>query len=175
LASGDQPEPLSRYPRTVSVGSLSKTVWGGLRVGWVRTGRQLRRRINTSAQLSVVSPSALDDLLAQEILGRLDGVLSRRKKRLRGNLQALETGLRALDGVAWTTPTGGMTLWLELTEIRARRVLDAAREQGLLLGAGDLFTPDGTDRRHIRIPFTATPGTLRLVASRLGAAMAQAR
>jgi DNA-binding transcriptional MocR family regulator len=175
LASGDQPEPLSRYPRTVSVGSLSKTVWGGLRVGWVRTGRQLRRRINTSAQLSVVSPSALDDLLAQEILGRLDGVLSRRKKRLRGNLQALETGLKALDGVAWTTPTGGMTLWLELTEVRARRVLEAARDQGLLLGAGDLFTPDGTDRRHIRIPFTATPSTLRLVASRLGSALEQAR
>ena len=42
LASGEQAEPLSRYPRTVSVGSLSKTVWGGLRVGWVRTGKQLR-------------------------------------------------------------------------------------------------------------------------------------
>jgi DNA-binding transcriptional MocR family regulator len=173
LASGDQPEPLSRYPRTVSVGSLSKTVWGGLRVGWVRTGRQLRRRINTAAQLSVTSPSALDDLLAQAILGRLDRVISRRKTRLRTNLAALEAGLKTLDGVAWPTPTGGMTLWLELTEVRARRVLETAREQGLLLGAGDLFTPDGTDRRHIRIPFTAPPATLRLVVARLGTALAQ--
>jgi DNA-binding transcriptional MocR family regulator len=61
-----------------------------------------------------------------------------------------------------------MTLWLELTETRARRVLDAARERSLLLGAGDLFTPDATDRRHIRIPFTAPPATLRLVVARLG-------
>ncbi len=79
-------------------------------------------------------------------------MISRRRTRLRANLAALETGLRTLDGVAWPTPTGGMTLWLELTETRARRVLEAAREHGLLLGAGDLFTPDGTDRRHIRIP-----------------------
>jgi DNA-binding transcriptional MocR family regulator len=173
LASGKQADPLSRYPRTVSVGSLSKTVWGGLRVGWVRTGRQLRRRINTAAQLSVTSPSALDDLLALAMLDRLDRVISRRKTRLRANLAALETGLKTVPGVAWATPTGGMTLWLELTDVRARRVLEAAREQGLLLGAGDLFTPDGTDRRHLRIPFTAPPATLRLVVARLTAAIAQ--
>ena len=173
LSSDDQPDPLSRHPRTVSVGSLSKTVWGGLRVGWVRTGRQLRRRINTSAQLSLTSPSALDDLLAQAILDRLDRVVARRKARLRTNLAALETGLRTLDGVAWSTPTGGMTLWLELTEVRSRRVLELARAQGLFLGAGDLFTPDRTDRRHVRIPFTAPPETLRLVVARLGDALAQ--
>ncbi|MEV4264355.1 PLP-dependent aminotransferase family protein [Kribbella sp. NPDC049584] len=173
LASGEQAEPLSRYPRTVSVGSLSKTVWGGLRVGWVRTGKQLRRRINTAAQLSVASPSALDDLLARAIVQKLDKVIGRRRTRLRANLAALETGLKTLHGVAWPTPTGGMTLWLELTETRARRVLEAAREQNLLLGSGDLFTPDGTDRRHIRIPFTAPPATLRLVVARLGDALAQ--
>src|SRR4051812_4663302 len=173
LASGEQAEPLSRYPRTVSVGSLSKTVWGGLRVGWVRTGKQLRRRINTAAQLSVASPSALDDLLARAIVPKLDKVISRRRTRLRANLAALEAGLKTLDGVAWPTPTGGMTLWLELTETRARRVLEAAREQNLLLGSGDLFTPEGTDRRHIRIPFTASPATLRLVVARLKEALAQ--
>jgi DNA-binding transcriptional MocR family regulator len=173
LSGGEQAEPLSRYPRTVSVGSLSKTVWGGLRVGWVRTGRQLRRRINTSAQLSITSPSALDDLLAQAMLDRLDHVVARRTARLRANLAALETGLRTLDGVAWATPTGGMTLWLELTELRSRRVLEVARGDGLLLGAGELFTPDHTDRRHIRIPFTAPPDTLRLVVARLGHAIAQ--
>ena len=173
LAGGEQAEPLSRYPRTVSVGSLSKTVWGGLRVGWVRTGKQLRRRINTAAQLSVVSPSALDDLLAQAIVQKLEEVISRRRTRLRANLAALEAGLQTLSGVAWPTPTGGMTLWLELTETRTRRVLEKAREQRLLLGAGDLFTPDGTDRRHIRIPFTAPPATLRLVVARLSEALAQ--
>ena len=52
-------------------------------------------------------------------------------------------------------------------------MLEAARGHGLLLGAGDLFTPEGTDRRHIRIPFTAPPATLRLVVARLGEALAQ--
>jgi DNA-binding transcriptional MocR family regulator len=79
-----------------------------------------------------------------------------------------------LDGVAWPTPTGGMTLWLELTELRTRRVLELAREERLLLGAGQLFTPDRTDRRHIRIPFTAPPDTLQLVVARLGRALAAA-
>jgi DNA-binding transcriptional MocR family regulator len=167
LADHEQAEPLSRLPRTVSVGSLSKTVWGGLRVGWVRSGRQLRRRMTTSAQLGITSPSALDELLADAILDRLDAIVRRRRTRLRANLAALETGLARLPGVAWTTPTGGMTLWLELTDQRARRVVDAARDVGLLLTAGHLFTPDGADRRHIRIPFAAPPDTLALVVDRL--------
>lgn len=167
LGPGEQADPLSRHPRTVSVGSLSKTVWGGLRVGWVRTGRQLRRRMAASAQLSITSPSALDELLAATILDRLDGIVRRRRARLRANLAALEKGLRQLPGVAWTTPTGGMTLWLELTDQRARRVVQEARRDGLLLGAGDMFSPGGADRRHIRIPFTATPDVLGLVVDRL--------
>ncbi len=171
LDSAEQPEPLSRYPRTIGVGSLSKTVWGGLRVGWVRTGRQLRRRINASAQLSITSPSALDDLLAQAILGRLDRIVSRRRTRLKANLAALQTGLRDLPGIAWAPPTGGMTLWLELTEQRPRRVLEQARAAGLLLASGDLFTPDGADRRHLRIPFTAPPDAMALVVERLGRAL----
>ncbi|MFC0623990.1 aminotransferase-like domain-containing protein [Kribbella deserti] len=175
LSASEQPPPLSRYPRTVSVGSLSKTVWGGLRVGWVRSGRQLRRRMTTTAQLNITSPSALDDLLAQALVDRLDQLVVRRRARLRANLAALETGLRTLPGVAWVTPTGGMTLWLELTELRSRRVLEIARRHGLLLSAGDLFTPDGTDRRHLRIPFTAPPETLRLVVDRLGQALTEAQ
>lgn len=168
LAEHEQAAALSRLPRTVSVGSLSKTVWGGLRVGWVRSGRQLRRRMTNSAQLSITSPSALDELLAGVILGRLPAIVRRRRSRLRANLSALEAGLARLPGVAWTTPTGGMTLWLELTEQRSRRVVEAAaRDAGLLLSAGDVFTPGGTDRRHIRIPFTAPPATLGVVVERL--------
>jgi DNA-binding transcriptional MocR family regulator len=171
LNGGEQPDPLSRYPRTVGVGSLSKTVWGGLRVGWVRTGRQQRRRINASAQLSITSPSALDDLLARSILGRLDRITARRRTRLTANLAALQAGLATLPGVSWAAPTGGMTLWLELTERRSGRVLEAARASGLLLASGDLFTPDGVDRRHLRIPFTAPPDAMELVVARLGQAL----
>jgi DNA-binding transcriptional MocR family regulator len=172
LDNAGQPDPLSRYPRTIGIGSLSKTVWGGLRVGWVRTGRQQRRRINANAQLSITSPSALDDLLARSILGRLDRITARRRTRLKANLAALQAGLATLPGVSWAPPTGGMTLWLELTEQRPRRVLAAAREAGLLVAAGDLFTPDGADRRHLRIPFTAPPDAMRLVVARLGEALA---
>jgi DNA-binding transcriptional MocR family regulator len=167
LDNGHQPDPLSGHPRTVGIGSLSKTVWGGLRVGWVRTGRQQRRRINASAQLSITSPSALDDLLARSILGRLDRITARRRTRLKANLAALQAGLAALPGIIWAPPTGGMTLWLELTEHRSRRVLAEAREAGLLLASGDLFTPDGADRRHLRIPFTAPPDAMKQVVERL--------
>ena len=171
LDGAEQPGALSGYPRTIGIGSLSKTVWGGLRVGWVRTGRQQRRRITANAQLSIGSPGALDDLLARTILPRLDRITARRRTRLKANLAALQTGLAALPGVDWTPPTGGMTLWLELTEQRPRRVLQAARAQGLLLAAGDLFAPDGADRRHLRIPFTASPAAMRAVAARLGDAL----
>jgi len=65
-------------------------------------------------------------------------------------------------------------LWLELTDLRPRRVLETARAAGLLLGPGELFSPGGADRRHLRIPFTAPPDAMALVVERLGHALAAA-
>ena len=53
---------------------------------------------------------------------------------------------------------------------RVKRGMAEMLKGGVIM---DVVTPEGTDRRHIRIPFTAPPATLRLVVARLGEALAQ--
>ncbi|MGH8826987.1 MAG: PLP-dependent aminotransferase family protein, partial [Jiangellaceae bacterium] len=158
---GAQPAPLSRHRGVISIGSFSKTVWGGLRVGWVRAPQHVTARLHASPTAGIVTPSAIDELVALEILGRMDDIVTRRCRILRTNLDSLHAGLRSLDQVAWQPQTGGLTLWLELLHHRPRRVIEAARQRGLLLAPIDAFTPDGQDTRHLRIPITAAPDHLR--------------
>lgn len=171
LADARQPPAISALPRVIGIGSLSKTVWGGLRVGWIRSSRLLRRRLVAGAPPGLISPGALDELLAIELADRLDEIADRRRSLLRHNLTGLEAALSTLPDVAWSTPTGGMTLWLELLAHRPRQVVTAARRAGLLLSHGELFTPDQASRRHLRLPFTASTETLTLAVDRLREAM----
>lgn len=170
---GQQPDALGSCPGVLTVGSLSKMVWGGLRVGWVRSSRRIRRRVARATFLASSSPSALDELMAARLLGTggmLDRIVARRSRLLRENLIALETGLRPLREagcVCWQTPTGGMTLWLALRGRRHRRAIESAAAAGVLLAGGGSFDPVADDPRHLRIAFTAPPRTLTEVAARL--------
>lgn len=171
LADQAQPAALSGCSQVIGIGSLSKTVWGGLRVGWIRSSRVLRRRLLAAAPPGLISPGALDELLAVELADHLDGIAERRRGLLRVSLSGLESALRTMPDVGWSTPTGGMTLWLELLRDRPRQVVNRARTAGLLLSHGELFTPDQASRRHLRLPFTASIDTLGLAVDRLAEAM----
>lgn len=171
LADRPQPAALSGLPGVIGIGSLSKTVWGGLRVGWIRSSRVLRRRLVAAAPPGLISPGALDELLAVELADRLDGIAERRRGLLRVSLSGLEGALRTLPEVGWSTQTGGMTLWLELLRDRPRQLVTRARAVGLLLSHGELFTPDQASRRHLRLPFTASADTLGLAVERLAESM----
>ncbi|SDD10013.1 aminotransferase-like domain-containing protein [Auraticoccus monumenti] len=171
LQDTPQAAPLSAHPKVVGIGSLSKTVWGGLRVGWIRSSRLQRRRVLESAPPGLLSPGAVDELLAGELMGLAGQVTERRRGLLRANLAGLEEALATLPDVAWTTPTGGMTLWLELLADRPRQLVARARRAGLLLSHAELFTPDQASRQHLRIPFTAQRDTLAGAVARLAELM----
>lgn len=174
FGAGTQPAALSRHPGVVSLGSLSKTVWGGLRVGWVRASQDFTGRLHRLPSAAVVAPGALDELLAGEILADLVDIVERRRRILDGNLATLAAGLSGLRDVAWERPSGGMTAWLELQHADAHRVAAQSRRLGLLVSPGDLYTPDGNDRRHLRIPFTSSPAQLAAAVAILDQAVAAA-
>ncbi|WP_436492531.1 PLP-dependent aminotransferase family protein [Actinokineospora sp. HUAS TT18] len=158
LGFGPQPPPLSARPGVIGVGSLSKTIWGGLLIGWIRAPQALTKVIQASPRAMLMRPSSADELLALALLDRFDTIVERRRRLLRTNLAALESALAGLP-VSWESPSGGMVLWLRVGDSRA--VTTAAARRGLLLSPGDLSTPDGGDRHHIRFPYTSTPAELR--------------
>jgi DNA-binding transcriptional MocR family regulator len=174
--AGDQDPSLAALDhRVVVVSSLSKTVWGGLRLGWVRAPGALTRQLRAAAVATGAGPSALDQITAARLLPTLDQVVQRRTRLLAENLQHLEHRLRGLAaagaGIRWHRPAGGITLWLDLHPRSSYEVVRECARLGMLLEPASSYAADGRDDRHLRIPFTLPPAVLDQVASTLAAVL----
>jgi DNA-binding transcriptional MocR family regulator len=159
--------------RVITVSSLSKTVWGGLHLGWIRAPAATTRQLRTAADATGAGPSALDQITAARLLPDLDAIIERRATLLAENLKHLEHRLAGIShrGLRWHRPTAGVTLWLDLHPRSSHEVvLDCAR-RGVLLEPASTFAVDERDDRHLRIPFTAPPATLDRVADALSQAL----
>ncbi|NHC15249.1 MocR-like transcription factor YczR [Motilibacter deserti] len=156
----DGPEPartarLDARGQLVSVGSLSKSVWGGLRTGWLRADPSLVRRVAEVRAVSDMGPPILGQLVALALLRRLDGVVADRRELLRPRRDALVAAL-AERLPAWRTrvPRGGMSLWVALDAPGSTALAAAAPDAGLRLAPGPRFGIDGAFDRFVRLPFT---------------------
>jgi DNA-binding transcriptional MocR family regulator len=162
LSTPPTPAPHLAGPRVIQIGSMSKTVWSGLRVGWIRATADLVRQLRRAPLQAQLSPPPLEQLIAAEILGEgTEAILDDRRSRLRAQRDHLAA---LLDGTGWTytLPAGGLSLWPHLGTGRSATDL-AARAAGLGLAVtpGPHFAPDRTTlTHHLRLPFTATPDVL---------------
>jgi len=155
--------------RVIVVSSLSKTVWGGLHLGWIRAPAGLTRQLRNAAAAMGAGPSALDQITAAQLLPSLDPVIQRRRRLLTENVQHLEHRLRAMGQarLRWHSPAGGITLWLDLHPRSSHEVVRECARLGVLLEPASTYAVDGRDDRHLRIPFTVPPPTLDRVADAL--------
>ena len=155
--------------RVIVVSSLSKTVWGGLHLGWIRAPAGLTRQLRNAAAATGAGPSALDQITTAQLLPLLDPVIQRRRRLLTENVQHLEHRLRAMGQarLRWHSPAGGITLWLDLHPRSSHEVVRECARLGVLLEPASTYAVDGRDDRHLRIPFTVPPPTLDRVADAL--------
>jgi DNA-binding transcriptional MocR family regulator len=160
---GEQLPSLAHYSDSVLlVSSLSKTVWGGLRLGWVRAPVTITRQLRNAAAVLGSGPGSLDQAVGLELLSSLGPIIDRRSRLLAENLQYLEERLRALErpGLTWHRPDAGITLWLDLRGPSAHEVVQRCARLGVLLEPPSSYTVGGRDDRHLRLPFTAPPAIL---------------
>ncbi|MBS1672565.1 MAG: PLP-dependent aminotransferase family protein [Actinobacteria bacterium] len=146
---------------TIRVGSLGKSVWGGLRIGWIRAGDDLIRRLRAARPAQDLGTPDLEQAIATRVVGLLDEILPQRAALLRAGRDTLTAAL-ARELPEWTVPSvdGGVALWVGLGEpLSAALVIDAAAH-GLHLSSGPRFAVEGGQERHLRIPFTAEPRVL---------------
>jgi DNA-binding transcriptional MocR family regulator len=168
---------------SITIGTLSKSAWGGLRIGWIRaTPRIVRELAALRAHVDMASP-VLDQLVAVELLRDWDAVLASRRTLLRARRDALLTAL-AEHAPEWSVrrPHGGISAWARLPTPDATRLAAAALAAGIALTPGPAFSVDGTFEHHLRLPFTLAPDDLRdaverlaAIAERLGSAVAPAQ
>ncbi|WP_130178147.1 PLP-dependent aminotransferase family protein [Cryobacterium sp. SO1] len=145
----------------VTVGSVGKTVWGGLRVGWIRADPGLIRKLAAARLANDLGTPVLEQLIVTRLLLQLPDILESRRVLLRAGRDRLVSGLseRFPD---WQLPRvdGGITLWVNLGRPVSSQLALAARAQGVLLPAGPRFGIDGAFERFLRIPFCSGPAEM---------------
>jgi DNA-binding transcriptional MocR family regulator len=148
---------------TVTVGGLSKAVWGGLRIGWVRTDAPLATQLGETLGRRQLSVGLLDQLTATILLGRLDEVLDDRRAQLRERRDVLVAEIaRLLPDWHAPSPTGGLSVWCRLPPgISSAAVAADAAQHGLVLAEGRAFGTGHAFDDHLRLPFTRPAEELR--------------
>jgi DNA-binding transcriptional MocR family regulator len=146
--------PLAAYGPAVMVGSVGKTVWGGVRVGWIRADRPLIRRLLAVRAPGDLGTPILEQLMVARLLPRMDEILELRRTQLREGRAYLE-GLLAETFPEWDVPhvDGGIVTWVNLGAPVSSQLALAARGHGLIVAAGPRFGIDGAFERFLRLPF----------------------
>ncbi len=142
----------------VQVGTTSKTLFPGVRLGWAAGPAEVVDRLVAAKQLTDQCAGALGQRLFEESARRgwideqlaLSRALYRRKcERL---LAALERSMP--ESARWTTPEGGFFSWLTLPGVDAVELAERAVRQGVAVVPGLLFFPDGRGMGSLRLSFS---------------------
>ena len=170
---GEQaPPPLAAYADTViSVGSLSKTVWAGLRIGWVRAPEPVIARLARLLAVHDLGGNIPGQLAAAGLLPQLEPLSQRRATELKARHDHLRAQL-ARHLPDWYAPPvpGGQTLWVRLPNGDATSFAQAALRGRVAVLPGNGLDASGRSGEYLRLHFLASPGDLTEATRRLAKA-----
>ncbi|WP_255306108.1 PLP-dependent aminotransferase family protein [Streptomyces sp. Wb2n-11] len=160
--------------QVITIGSMSKTHWGGLRIGWLRAPARLVTELAGQRVATDMGGSVLDQLLALALLARAGDLLPSRLEQLRRQRAALAAALAEhIPQWTWRLPPGGLSLWVDLGEPVASALSERALGNGVRIESGAHFATDpGIFEQRLRIPYTTPPDTLREAVHRMAATLA---
>lgn len=147
--------PLACFSANViTLGSLGKIAWGGLRIGWVRGSRELLARLLRNRPSSDLGTPLFEQLVATSLVRDLPQLAASRSLDLRIGRDTL-VGLLAEQLPQWDVcvPDGGLSLWINTGTVSTSALALAARSEGLGLVPGPRFGLDGAFERFLRLPF----------------------
>lgn len=134
--------------RTIYLGTFSKTLTPGLRIGWIVAPAEIIRRLVQAKQGADLHSSTFDQMIANDIAQR--GILKAHVKRIRDTYsKRRDVMVEALEefwpnSCCWTQPEGGLFLWAETPEsINTLELMETALENKVAYVPGVNFFPDG--------------------------------
>ena len=147
--------PFAAHGSAITIGSVGKSVWGGVRIGWIRADSTVIQRFIRARSSGDLGTPILEQLIVTNLLRDYDAILQSRRAYLREGRDRLER-LLAQRIPEWHVPRarGGLTAWVNLGHPVSSQLAIAARNEGLIIAAGPRFGVDGAFERFLRIPFS---------------------
>ncbi len=165
--------------RIIHLGTFSKVMAPGLRIGWMIGPTEAIRMMSLAKQGADLHSSTLTQCIAVELLANgvvdsnLPKLVSLYRERRDTMVQSLETFVG--DCATWTHPAGGLFIWLTLfCGLNTTSLMMAALKKNVAFVSGDSFFFDGRGTDSMRLNFSCMPPEkIREGVRRLGEVIAE--
>lgn len=178
LLDGPPPPPLAAFARgpesvgrIFTVGSASKTFWGGLRIGWIRGPSPAIAVLTRLKALSDLATPVVSQLIAARLLEAAPEIMPARREALSQRLTVMtELLAEHLPEWSWERPSGGLAMWVRLPGADAGDFASVALRHGVAVVPGSHCAPGGGFTDHLRLSLGPSPERLEEGIQRLRAA-----
>lgn len=170
LSATTPPPPMAAFAEehVLTIGSSSKSFWGGLRLGWIRAPEELIRKLLLSRSAIDLGSPVLEQLTLAELLADPQPILRRRRSESIERRDRLAAALgEHLPNWTFRLPEGGLSLWCDLGDPIGTKLAVAAEQHGLLLAPGSRFGVHDSLERYLRLPYTLPADDLNAAVERL--------
>ncbi len=145
----------------LSLGSFSKILAPGMRLGWIQASHQLIDRLSLSGFIN--SGGSVNQFTSQIVksaidLGLLNTHLEKIRNIYRSRLEAMDTALNEIFGdvATWIHPDGGYFFWIKLNDdIDTDKLKQVALEHKTGFQHGGLFSSGGNFKNYLRLSFAS--------------------
>jgi DNA-binding transcriptional MocR family regulator len=158
----------------LTIGSLDKLFWTGLRVGYIRGPEAWILRLGRFKALSDLGGPLVSQAIATLLFEHVEAAMKARRREVSAKLDLLTTLLaKHLPAWTWRKPAGGLLLWTRMPEGDAEELAQIAARHGVALVSGAANSPDHRFADHVRLPIVADSATMKEGIARLARAAAE--
>lgn len=165
------PLPLAAISATapvITIGSLSKLFWPGLRVGWIRAPQPLIEHLSRLKAVGDMGSSLVTEALAARLFAHTERVRELRVGEIRDSLDVItDLFARLLPDWTWQQPSGGLSFWAGLPAGDATALAQIGLLHGVTVTPGSALAVDGANDDHVRLQFVQSAAAIELGVKRL--------